>query len=451
MEQEARQLLTILRSAGHEAWWVGGCVRDLLLNRPLKDIDVATNARPQEVAALFPSARLVGASFGVVIVHLGNFAFEVATFRRDGTYSDQRRPDTISYGTLDDDARRRDFTINALYYDPFDEKVIDLVGGQDDLRHRLLRAVGDARLRFGEDALRLLRAIRFAATLGLTFEEDTWAALCESAASVETISAERVRDELTRMLTGERPARALELMDQAGLLVRLLPEIAAMKGVEQGPEFHPEGDVFIHTLLALEKLEPRTPVAAWATLLHDVGKPATYLREGGRITFHGHEKVGAEMAMEICRRLRFSAAMAARISAVVERHMRFMSAHEWRRSTMARFIAAETIEDDLAVHRADCLAAHGNLSAWDLVTGELQRAKSRPEVPMLPPPLVTGHDLIALGLTPGPGFRDLLDQVGEWQLNEEVTSREEALERLRRLAEGELRQGGQNLGLGESK
>jgi putative nucleotidyltransferase with HDIG domain len=259
---------------------------------------------------------------------------------------------------------------------------------------------------------------------------------------VDVISIERVRDELTRMLTGENPARALHLLDEAWMLRRVLPEVAAMKGVEQGRDYHPEGDVFIHTLLVLEKLEPRTDVTAWAALLHDVGKPRTFEKTGEKITFYQHEKVGAAMALEICRRLRFSHAFAERVSVLVSRHMRFMTAREWRTSTMRRFLAAETIEEDLAVHRADCLASHGDLSAWVLVGEKLAEARRDSGGEALPPPLVTGEDLIALGLAPGPRFKVLLEKAREWQLEGEVAGREEALARLAGLlAEDELRQG----------
>jgi poly(A) polymerase len=433
MVQQAQHLLTKLRQAGHEAWWVGGCVRDLLLGRPLKDIDIATSARPDEVANLFPAARYVGASFGVTLVRLEGHTFEVTTFRSEGTYSDRRRPDSVAYGDITQDAHRRDFTVNALYYDPFSHHVVDLVGGRQDLDARLLRAVGDPHRRFEEDALRLLRAIRFAAAYGLHIEENTWAALCQHAPSVKAISAERIRDELTRMLTGDSAGRALRLLEEAGILPIVLPEVSAMRGVRQGRQYHPEGDVFIHTLLAVEKVEPRTPLNVWATLLHDVGKPVTFSEdEAGRISFYQHDKVGAQMALEICRRLRFPQVFAGQVASVVERHMRFLTARQWNKSTMARFIAAETIESDLAVHRADSLASHGDLSALELVRSALGRARSKAEEPGLPPVLVTGRDLIDLGLTPGPQFGGILEQVREWQLNEEVSTREEAIERVRR-------------------
>lgn len=427
LDSAALALVHHLRRNGHTALWVGGCVRDRLLGLPLKDIDIATEARPERLAELFDGVRLVGAQFGVALVPCEGHWFEVATFRRDGRYVDLRRPESVTFGSLEDDARRRDFTINALYFDPVDDRVIDLVGGRDDLAARRVRTVGDPAARFGEDALRLLRAVRFAARLGFEIDPPTWSAIVERAATAAALAPERVRDELTAMLTGPAPGRALRLLDDSGLLAVVLPEVLALKGCAQSPDWHPEGDVFVHTLLALDHLDPRTPLAAWGTLLHDIAKPATrYVWPDGRITFYGHERVGADMAEAICTRLRFSADDTAHVAALVARHMRFMSAAEWNRATMRRFLAADTIDDDLAVHRADCLASHGNLSAWRLVSAELAARRSGPGVE-LPPPLVTGSDLIAMGHKPGPGFRFVLEQLAEAQLNGELTDREQAL------------------------
>ncbi|MEQ8819233.1 MAG: CCA tRNA nucleotidyltransferase [Sumerlaeia bacterium] len=427
LEDGARLVCQTMKSQGFQAYWVGGCVRDRLLGRPLKDIDIATDARPQDIAHLFEKTKLVGAAFGVCIVRQGEHVYEVATFRQDGSYTDHRRPDSVTYGTAEQDAHRRDFTINALFQDPETGEVLDLVGGMDDLRAGRLRTVGDPRQRFSEDALRLLRAIRFAARLDFEIEAETWEALREMAPDIRHVSPERHRDELTRILMDDTPSRALRLMDESGLLERLLPEIAAMKGVEQGRRFHPEGDVFVHTLLCLDNLEVRTPVTVWAMLLHDVGKPPTAERdlETGKISFYGHERVGAEMAEDIGRRLRMSNDDIRKISDVVARHMRFMHASDWNRSTMRKFLAADTIEEDLAIHKSDCRSSHGMLHAYDLVRGELAALREKQENP-IPPPLLTGQDLKAMGFQPGPIFREILEAVQERQLEGELRSAEEA-------------------------
>lgn len=424
----ALALLRSLRQTGHEAWWVGGAVRDALLGLPVKDVDIASDARPEQIATLFQGVRLVGASFGVCVVPVGEGRFcEVATFRRDGRYIDLRRPESVTFGTREDDARRRDFTINAIYHDPDSGAYFDPTGGREDLRRRLVRTVGDPVARFAEDALRLLRAVRFAARLDFEIEAATWEALVDRASTIAAVSPERIRDELTRMLIGPHPARAIRLLDASGLLDILLPEVAALKGVEQSPAHHPEGDVFVHTLAAVEALEDPSPVAAWAALLHDVGKPATREERGdGRITFYGHDALGAEMAAAVCRRLRFPGEETEHIAAIVARHMRFMHAHQWNASTMRRFLSAPTIREDLAVHRADCVASHGKLDNWVHVRERLEGFMARQE-PVLPPPLVTGHDLIALGLKPGPAFRRILDEVLDAQMEGALSGREEAL------------------------
>ncbi|MCB2155670.1 CCA tRNA nucleotidyltransferase [bacterium] len=431
LEQGARRIVNCLRDAGHMAYWVGGCVRDRLLGMPMKDIDIATDARPDQIEGLFEKVRLVGASFGVCIVVEGEHHYEVATFRRDGKYVDHRHPETVEYGTPEQDAQRRDFTINALFYDPEADEIIDFVGGQKDIARKRLRTVGDPRARFGEDALRLLRAIRFAARVEFEIEEETWRAMVELAPTIKFISPERQRDEITRMMLADKPSRAFEMMDRAGLLELILPEISIMKGVEQGATYHPEGDVFVHTLLCLDKLETRTPITCWAMLLHDVGKPPTCERAPGKLTFYGHDKVGAEMARRICRRFRFSNEATERISAIVGRHMRFMNANEWNKSTMRRFLGAETIEEDLAIHKADCLGSFGGLTNYNLVREALEEFRSRHEEPV-PPPLITGTDLIAMGLHPGPLFREILLAVQERQLEGEIESREQALKFVRR-------------------
>ncbi len=422
-----QEITRVLTEAGFEAYWVGGCVRDRLLNQKLKDIDIATNATPDQVQELFGKVKLVGASFGVCLVPMGEYSYEVTTFRRDGRYIDHRHPESVEFGTREEDALRRDFTINALYMIPSTREILDEVNGREDLTHRMIRCVGDPWKRFEEDALRMLRAIRFASRFGFRIEGDTWEAIQDLAPTIEKISPERQRDELTAILMGPAPAHAFRMLDHSGLLELLLPEISALKGVEQGAKFHPEGDVFVHTLLCLKNLEHKTLVSCWGALLHDIGKPKTFSRESGRITFYQHEYVGAEMAEEICGRLRFSNDDTRRISDVVRRHMRFITACEWRPATMRKFLAADTIEDDLAVHYTDTMSSHGDLTSWNLVTQARQSFAEREEPP-IPPPLITGDDLVALGLKPGPMFREILDAVQEEQLNGTLDSHEKAME-----------------------
>ncbi len=432
----AREIARRLREAGHRALWVGGYVRDTLLGVPPREIDIATDARPDRVARLFEGARLVGASFGVVIVPMGGRQFDVATFRRDGRYVDFRHPAAVEFGTFEDDARRRDFTINAMYYDPATGEVLDPQGGQADLVCRLVRCVGDPRERFTEDALRLLRAVRFAARLGFAIEEATASAMHDLAPNVQYLSPERIRDELTLMLTGPVPSGAINLLEKHRLLEWVLPEVAALHGVEQGAVHHPEGDVFKHTMLCIDRLEPRTPVLAWATLLHDVGKPLTFRRWGdGGISFYDHEKVGAEMTRAILSRLRFPADFTDRVALLVSRHMRFLSIEKMRRSTLRRFLGSETIAEDLALHRADCLGSNGRLDYYDFARRHLEEF-ARGGEHALPPPLVTGHDLIALGVKPSARLGRLLRELHDEQLDGRITTRDQALERARELAAG---------------
>lgn len=425
LESEALEIVDALQTAGFDAWWVGGCVRDRLLGMELTDIDIATNARPEQILNVFENVRLVGAAFGVCLVRLGDRFYEVATYRKDGRYIDHRHPESVDYGTLEEDALRRDFTVNAMYLNPRTGELRDPADGSKDLDERIIRTVGEPERRFDEDALRLLRAIRFAARLEFQIAPQTWQGILRHARRIRSISPERTRDELTRMLVDPNAPRALRLLDESGLLEILLPEIAAMKGVEQGVRYHPEGDVFEHTLLCLEKLEERTPTTCWAALLHDVGKPPAFKRRSGKITFYEHDAIGAEMADAICRRFRFSNESTRRITAIVARHMRFMHAHEWKNSTMRRFLDSETIKEDLAVHRADCLASHGKLRNWQLVS-EALRAASEHEGPSLPPPILNGEDLKRLGFQPGPIFSEILDAVQERQLDGLLGNKEEA-------------------------
>ena len=435
----AERICSVLRAAGHQAYLVGGCVRDIVLGRPAQDFDVSTDATPDRVQALFPGSVGVGAAFGVILVlDPGSSAkVEVATFRTDLSYSDGRRPDAVAFsGSAEEDVRRRDFTINGLLLDPRDNRILDFVGGQADLRARIVRAIGDPEARFCEDKLRLLRAIRFAARLGYTIEPATFAAVCRHASEITAVSAERIRDELTRILTEGGARRGFQLLDETGLLTPLLPEIARMHGVQQPPEFHPEGDVWIHTLLLLEQLPAgASPTLAWGALLHDVGKPPTFApprAPGDRIRFDGHVEVGTRMARDIAARLRFSGEDAERVGALVAQHLRFKDVAAMRPATLKRFVRQPCFDEHLELHRMDCLASHRNLDAYEYVRRFL--AETPPEA-VRPVRLVNGDDLKQMGLPPGPGYRRILDAVEEAQLEGRVTTRDQALQFVRQVSD----------------
>jgi poly(A) polymerase len=442
----ATSIIRTLRQDGFQAYLVGGCVRDLLLGREPKDYDVATNATPDEVMGIFPETYAVGAQFGVVLVPAPDggaasdvsaeassksHAVEVATFRSDIGYSDGRHPDEVRFSRDPrEDVARRDFTINGMLLDPVNGEVLDYVGGRHDLEAGIIRTIGDPGQRFGEDKLRMLRAVRFAARFGYTIEAGTYVAIQETAQQIQVVSRERVRDELTRMLTEGNARRAFLLLDDSGLLTEVLPEISAMKGVEQPPEFHPEGDVFVHTLLLLDNLPNPCPLTlAWGALLHDVGKPATFRVAPDRIRFDSHVEVGVKMGEEICRRLRFSNDDTAQILALVDNHMRFGHATRMKESTLKKFLRLPAFEEHLALHRADCLGSHRNLATYEFV--QQKRAEIPPEK-MCPSPLVTGDDLIAEGHVPGPKFREILSAVEDAQLEGRLPSRDAALDFVRR-------------------
>jgi putative nucleotidyltransferase with HDIG domain len=464
--EAALRVVGTLRGAGYEAYLAGGCVRDLLLGRKPKDYDVATSATPDVVLGLFARTFAVGAHFGVVLVapedEGAGLVTEVATFRSDGVYSDGRRPDAVQYTrSAEEDVRRRDFTINGLLLDPagllpqglmppaqdddssliaaggrhipaqegLRSAVIDFVGGLADLDKGIVRAIGRPELRFEEDHLRMLRGVRFAARFGFELETGTKLAMRSLAAKVHGVSRERVRDELTKMLTEGRARRAFELLDETGLLEEVLPEVARMRGVEQPPQFHPEGDVWVHTLMLLEQLEPgSSPTLAWGALLHDVGKPPTFRRAPDRIRFDGHVEVGVAMAAEICRRFRFSNEETRQILALVENHMRFMDAGRMKASTLKRFFRLPGFEEHLALHRMDCLAGSGDLEHWEFVR---ERWLAMPEETVRPKPLITGRELIAAGYAPGVQFREILRAVEDAQLEGTIGTADEALRLVR--------------------
>ena len=435
-------IIKTLRQSGFQAYLVGGCVRDLLLNRVPADFDVATSASPEQVMEIFPDTYAVGAQFGVVLVPVPRtqddgteapqgHTIEVATFRSDHGYSDGRHPDEVRFSPSPrDDVARRDFTINGMMIDPFagnpPGEVIDFVGGRHDLEVGIIRAIGEPDRRFAEDKLRMLRAVRFAARFGYEIEPETFAAIQRHAEEIRLVSRERVRDELTRMLTEGHARRAFLLLDQSGLLPEVLPEVSAMKGVAQPPEFHPEGDVFVHSLLLLDHLPEQPSTAlAWGALLHDVGKPATFRIAPDRIRFDGHVEVGVKIAEQICARLRFSNHDTAQILSLIENHMRFGHVTRMKESTLKRFMRLPVFEEHMALHRADSLASHGNLGTYELLCEKINEI---PPEKIRPIAFVTGDDLIAAGYSPGPRFREILDSVEDAQLEGRLKSREEALE-----------------------
>jgi poly(A) polymerase len=438
-KQQAAEIVRTLRDRGHQAYFAGGCVRDLLLRREPADYDVSTDATPQQVMQIFPQTFAVGEQFGVVLVPIQleeravtgedarRSAIEVATFRSDIGYSDGRHPDEVRF-TKDprEDVERRDFTINGMMLDPATDEILDFVGGRDDLQAGIVRAIGDPERRFAEDKLRMLRAVRFAARFDYTIDPATMSAIQKLAPQIHQVSCERVREELTKMLTEGRARRAFELLDTTGLLPEVLPEIAAMKGLQQPPQFHPEGDVFVHTLLLLEKLPLNgSKTLAWGALLHDVGKPPTFRVAPDRIRFDGHVDVGVKMAAEICRRLRFSNHETDRILALVDNHMRFKDVQRMKQSTLKRFLRLPAFDEHLELHRLDCLSSHGQLDSYDYSREQL---RSMPPEAIRPTPLITGRDLIEAGYEPGPRFKEVLTAVEDAQLEGRLASREAAME-----------------------
>jgi poly(A) polymerase len=437
----AERVCRTLREAGHQAYFVGGCVRDLLLGREPADYDVATDATPDRVQQLFPRSLAVGAQFGVIVVtdeaaSGDSIQIEVATFRSDVGYSDGRHPDHVVYAKSPaEDVKRRDFTINALLLDPETKEVLDFVGGRDDLRAGIIRAIGRPEDRFREDKLRMVRAVRFAARFRYAIEAATFSAIAKLAPEIHQVSAERLHDELTKLLTEGAARRGFELLDETRLLPELLPEIARMKGVEQPPQFHPEGDVWTHTLMMLEGLTAGcSPTRAWGVLLHDVGKPPTFAPPSGpngRIRFDRHVEVGVVMAEEICRRFRFSNDDTAQIAALVANHLKFKDVPQMKPATLKRFVRLDRFEEHLELHRLDCLSSHRHLENYELVR---QFVADTPPEQVRPRRLLTGNDLVALGLKPGPSFKAILESIEEAQLNGKISTKDEALRLVRDLS-----------------
>jgi poly(A) polymerase len=446
-KQLATTIVRVLRDQGHQAYFAGGCVRDVLLNREPADYDVATNATPKQVMQIFPQTYAVGEQFGVVLVPASRndestgllirptTTVEVATFRSDAAYSDGRHPDEVRF-TKDpqEDAQRRDFTINGMMLDPTTNEILDFVGGQADLKAGIVRAIGDPERRFAEDKLRMLRAVRFAARFNYQIDPATLTAIQKFAPDIRQVSSERVREELTKMLSEGQARRAFELLGLARLLQEVLPEIAAMKGVEQPAQYHPEGDVFVHTMLLLEKLQPDangsiSKTLAWGALLHDVGKPPTFRIAPDRIRFDGHVEVGVKMAAEVLRRLRFSKHETDQILALVDNHMRFGDVQRMKQSTLKKFFRLPKFDEHLELHRMDCLSSNGNLDAYNY--SREQMLSMPPEV-IRPTPLITGLDLIEAGYKPGPRFTEILAAVEDAQLEGRLTSREAAMDFVRK-------------------
>ena len=433
--QQAARIVSDLRQAGHGAYLVGGCVRDLLLGREPADYDVATSATPEQVMQLFPETYAVGAQFGVVLVPVrrdtpegerNNFSIEVATFRSDGVYSDGRHPDQVQFtADAQTDVQRRDFTINGLLLDPVSGEVLDYVGGRDDLKQGVVRTIGPAHQRFSEDKLRMMRAVRFAARFGYAIDPHTFAAIRELVPQIGQVSQERIRDEILKMLTEGHARKAFELLDATGLLEQVLPEVKRMQGVEQPPQYHPEGDVWVHTLMLLEGLPAGvSKTLALGVLLHDVGKPPTFRVAPDRIRFDQHAEVGTRMAEAICHRFRLSNDETQQVTSLVANHMRFGDVKRMKESTLKRFFRLPRFEEHLELHRLDCLSSHRDLSLYHYAKDHFL---STPLEKIRPTPLLNGNDLIEAGYQPGPRFKELLTAVEDAQLEGAITTKKEAL------------------------
>lgn len=425
----ALKIVKTLRSSGYKAFFVGGCVRDSLLDLNPKEIDITTSATPREVQDLFKRTVPIGESFGVVLVLMDDQKFEIATFRNESEYKDGRHPSSVSYSKSEnEDVLRRDFTINGLLYDPVENNIFDYVDGLKDLDSGIIRTIGNPFERFSEDKLRMIRAVRFASRYGFQIQNDTYSAIKEMAEQIMGISVERIREEVLKIITRKNPGSGLDMLQQSGLLKHILPEVEDMKGVNQPPQFHPEGDVFTHTCLVLDKLYENTggnysDEVAMGALLHDVGKPPTY-EDLDRIRFNGHDRVGAGMARIICKRLRFSKKQTERISDLVRDHLKFKDAFKMRESTLKKFLAQPYFNEHLEMHLADCMASHGMTDVYYFLKDKL---KEYSEMEIKPPPLINGNDLIELGFKPGPVFSEILNEVEEKQLEGTLSDKEDAL------------------------
>lgn len=433
-KSSANHLANILTKAGHTAYFAGGCVRDKLLGVEPKDYDIATSATPYEVLTLFPGSNEVGAHFGVVIVKHEGHHVEIATFRTDGSYGDGRRPDSVTFSTPDEDAHRRDFTINGLFENPMTGEVIDHVGGLPDLKARVIRAIGTPAHRFQEDALRLLRAVRFSITLGFPIESVTLAAIQSNAYLLDKISPERIRDEFSKIIICPNRRHGLELLVETHLIDHFIPEVLSLVGCEQPPQWHPEGDVYVHTSIMLEMLDANAPLTlCLAVLLHDIAKPPTQTRDpDGRIRFNGHDSLGAEMAELILTRLKYPNAVIRDVVHMVSRHMQFMNVQQMRKAKLKRFMSEPTFDLEMELHRVDCASSNGFTDNYDFLN---EKSEEFSNEPLIPPPLVTGKDLIEKGLKPGPRFKEILEEIQTEQLENRIGTREEALDFLETILE----------------
>ena len=424
----AKEVVSELRNAGHKAYCVGGCARDTLLKIAPKEYDITTSATPEEVSKIFPHTVPIGVTFGVILVIIGQYKFEVATFRKDQSYSDGRHPDSVTYSTLEqEDVLRRDFTINGMLYDPIEEEVIDHVGGIDDLENKIIRTIGDPYERFNEDKLRMMRAVRFNSRYNFELDLNTFQAIEKLAPEITQVSSERIRDEIIKIITQKNPGHGLKMLSECGLLKYVLSDVEIMNGVEQPPQFHPEGDVFIHTCLVLDKLFQNedgvvSPELAMGALLHDVGKPPTF-SVSDRIRFNGHDKLGAEMSKKICRDLKLSNKQIEIIYSLIKEHLKFKDVSKMKKSTLKRFIGMPHFEEHMALHLADCQASHGITDAYDFI---MEKFSEFEEEEIKPAPLLSGKELIEMGYKPGPLFSEILNFVEEAQLEGEIEDMEDA-------------------------
>jgi poly(A) polymerase len=426
LRERAREIVRRLQAAGFAAFWVGGCVRDHLLGRQPGDYDIATSALPADIEKVFKRTLPVGRKFGVLIVIDGDFQFQVATFRAEADYADGRHPEQVTFGDARADALRRDFTVNGLFFDPISETLHDWIGGEKDLKARSIRTIGEPAERFGEDHLRLLRAVRFAAQLDFQIEANTMAALRQYAPKIRSVSAERIREELNKLFSPPHASRGLELLKESGLMEEVLPELGPTVHCEQSPDYHPEGTVFNHLVLMLKNMPALAdPALPWAILMHDIAKPNTLSRdpETGGIHFYGHERVGAEMAQELLERLKFPRKQTEAVVQAVRCHMQFKDAPQMRKSTLRRLLMRPTFPLELELHRIDCAGSHGQMDVYDFLVSAAKELEQQPEIR---PPLLNGNDLRELGMEPGPGMGNLLAEVREKQLQDELTSTAEA-------------------------
>jgi poly(A) polymerase len=426
LSETAAEIVRRLQASGHSAYWVGGCVRDYLLGREPEDYDIATSAVPKQTETLFRRTIPVGRKFGVLLVREGEHEFQVATFRAEADYQDGRHPQQVTFANAQADASRRDFTVNGLFYDPMAKQLHDWVGGEADLRAKILRTIGDPGERFAEDHLRLLRAVRFAAQLNFEIEAETFAALKACAPKIQTISAERIREELMKLFRPPHAARGLDLLRDSGLLEQVLPEIAAMSHCDQSPNYHPEGTVYNHVRLMLEHLTADADaLLPWAALLHDVAKPVTASKDAdtGSIHFYGHEKVGAVMSAAMLQRLKFPRKQTEELTSVVLHHMQFKDVKQMRKATLRRMLLRETFPLELELHRLDCLGSHRMLDHYEFMRDQARELEQQPQIR---PPLLTGQDLMMLGVKPGSRMGELLAELREKQLQDELKTSEEA-------------------------